>query len=292
MIYHVTHVTRYRYGSRVSICQNLACLEPRETPNQRCLKFLPRIFPEPTHKKKIRDYFGNSLLWFSFQEGYKELNVTSVSQVEVNAPRVPPVEQSPPWEEILTTLKNPATEEQVYASQFRYESPRVRVNPQFQDYARESFTPGRPILEAIQCLTHRIHTGFEFNDNETDVTTPVEEVFRKRKGVCQDFTHVQLSMLRSLGLSARYVSGYIRTFPPEGQERLAGADATHAWTSVWSGESGWIDTDPTNDKFLSEDHITVAWARDYSEVAPLRGVYTGGGQSTLSVEVNVVPVEG
>jgi transglutaminase-like putative cysteine protease len=181
--------------------------------------------------------------------------------------------------------------EALAACEFAYDSSRIIRSPDLAAFAAESFPPGRPIIEAVANLTERVNHDFEYDPRSTTVTTPVSEVLRLRKGVCQDFAHLQIAALRSLGLAARYVSGYLRTYPPEGQPRLVGVDASHAWLAVYCGPQGWIDVDPTNNLFPDLEHLTVAWGRDYSDVCPLKGVYLGGGHHTLAVSVNVEPLE-
>jgi transglutaminase-like putative cysteine protease len=177
------------------------------------------------------------------------------------------------------------------AYQFAFESPRIRMRPEFASYALESFTPGRPMQEALFDLMARIHNDFRFDSKSTNVRTPPEEAFRKRRGVCQDFAHVQIACLRSINLAARYVSGYLRTYPPPGKPRLVGADASHAWVSAYCPGSGWLDVDPTNNVVPSDGHVTLAWGRDYGDVSPLHGLVLGGGAHTLKVAVDMEPIE-
>ncbi|HTF67752.1 MAG TPA: transglutaminase family protein, partial [Edaphobacter sp.] len=177
------------------------------------------------------------------------------------------------------------------AYQFVFESPRIRIRPEFAAYALQSFTPGRPLAEALLDLTARIHKDFRFDSKVTNVRTPTEEVFRKRRGVCQDFAHLQIACLRSLNLAARYVSGYLRTYPPPGRPRLVGADASHAWVSAYCPGIGWLDMDPTNNLVPSDGHVTLAWGRDYGDISPLRGLILGGGAHTLKVSVDMEPLD-
>ncbi|MFZ0742963.1 MAG: transglutaminase family protein [Terracidiphilus sp.] len=198
---------------------------------------------------------------------------------------------SPAWEEVVRTLPADRGPEALDAFQFRFESPRIRLQPEFQKYAQKSFTPGRPLVEGLLDLTSRIHRDFRFDARVTTVRTTVEEVFRKKRGVCQDFAHFQIACLRSLGLSARYVSGYLRTYPPPGQPRMVGADASHAWVSAYCPGIGWIDVDPTNDVVPSTGHVTIAWGRDFGDVSPLHGLILGGGAHTLKVAVDLETIE-
>lgn len=291
MNYRITHTTTYSGTEPVSVCHNEAWLQPRSMPYQFCQQFNLQIDPIPSSLSTRVDAFGNSVHQFSFNQGYETLTVVASSEVEV-LPHSPATTDFPNWEEIRQRVLAPVEPTDLDATQFRFDSPRLRSSTLLADYGRASFKPGRNLLEAAMELTGRIFDEFEFDPRATTVTTPVEEVFKQKKGVCQDFAHLQLAILRSLQLPARYVSGYLRTIPPEGQSRLIGADATHAWLSLYCGsDHGWIDLDPTNNCIPNEDHITVAWGRDYGDVCPLRGVYIGGGTHTLTVGVDVEPVE-
>jgi transglutaminase-like putative cysteine protease len=197
--------------------------------------------------------------------------------------------QTPPWEEVRDQLARDRSPAWLDAFQFTFDSRYVLAAARYADYAANSFTPGRPILEAALDLTRRIHKAFVYDPRATTLATPVAEVFEKRRGVCQDFAHLMLACLRSLGLAVRYVSGYLSTVPPPGKERLVGADATHAWVSVFCGLGGWIDLDPTNDQIPADRHVLLAWGRDYDDVSPLKGVILGGGQHVVKVSVDVLP---
>jgi len=225
------------------------------------------------------------------QEPHHELSVESLSEVlRSSGPAVEPG-ASLPWEESTVFLAEDHTPEGLDAYQYQFESPRIRIHPDFAAYALESFTPGRLMLDGLTELTSRIHKDFRFDSRVTTVRTTPEEVFKKRGGVCQDFAHVQIACLRSIGIAARYVSGYLRTYPPAGKPRLIGADASHAWVSAYCRGAGWLDMDPTNDVAPTDGHVTVAWGRDYGDVSPLRGLILGGGQHNLQVEVDMEPVE-
>ena len=291
MRYHVTHSTTYSGDQPVSICHNEAWLEPRDTPRQICEAYRLDVSPAPSWLSTRVDYFGNSVSVFSFQQGYDTLTVTADSELNVRSRGVTLEESTPPWESVRDALHAHADGDALSACEFAYDSPRIVRSPDLAAYGAESFAPGRPIIEAIANLTERVNRDFEYDPRSTTVTTPVSEVLRSRKGVCQDFAHVQIAALRSLGLAARYVSGYLRTYPPEGQPRLVGVDASHAWLAVYCGPQGWVDVDPTNNLFPDLEHLTVAWGRDYSDVCPLKGVYLGGGHHTLQVSVNVEPLE-
>jgi transglutaminase-like putative cysteine protease len=219
------------------------------------------------------------------------MSVEASSELEVYAmpPRV--LSDSPAWETVRDTVPGDHSPDGLDAYQFVFDSTRISSKPALADYGRESFPPRRPLLEAVYDLTTRIHHDFRFDAKATEVTTPVETFFEKRRGVCQDFSHLQIACLRSLGLPARYISGYLRTLPPPGRARLVGADASHAWCSVWCPGVGWVDFDPTNNCLPSDGHITLAWGRDYSDVSPIRGVLLGGAKHTLKVGVDVMPME-
>jgi transglutaminase-like putative cysteine protease len=291
MIYRIVHRTAYKYKYPVSVGNHVACLKPRSLPRHRLAQNELHIQPSPATITERVDYFGNHLCFFTIEEPHDELVVEARSEVimEQNVGVWP--RQSPPWEEAARMLQedhDPAARE---ALQFRFESPRLRLRPEFASYALESFSGRRPMHEALLDLTARIHRDFRFDSKVTNVRTPVEEVFRKRRGVCQDFAHVQIACLRSIGLSARYVSGYLRTYPPPGQPRLVGADASHAWVSAYCPGLGWLDMDPTNDVVPSNGHVTLAWGRDFGDVSPLHGLILGGGVHTLKVAVDLEAVE-
>jgi transglutaminase-like putative cysteine protease len=237
------------------------------------------------------DYFGNHQYFFTVEEPHDELIVESRSRVimeeNVRDLQVP----SLPWEDAVQGVAESLSPEALEAYQFRFESPRIRVRPEFARYAQQSFTPKRPLVEGLLDLTSRIHHDFRFDSKVTTVRTPIEEVFRKKRGVCQDFAHIQIACLRSINLPARYVSGYLRTYPPPGQARMVGADASHAWVSAYCPGIGWIDVDPTNDVIPSTGHVTVAWGRDFGDVSPLHGLILGGGAHILKVGVDLEAIE-
>lgn len=290
MIYRIVHRTAYKYKYPVSVGNHVACLKPRSLPRHRLAQSKLHIEPSPATITERVDYFGNHLCFFTIEEPHDELVVEARSEVimEQNAALWP---QSPPWEEAARMLQEAHDPAVLEAFQFRFESPRIRLRPEFASYALESFTGRRPMHEAFLDLTARIHRDFRFESRATNVRTPVEEVFRKRRGVCQDFAHVQVACLRSIGLSARYVSGYLRTYPPPGQPRLVGADASHAWVSAYCPGLGWLDMDPTNNVVPSDGHVTLAWGRDFGDVSPLHGLILGGGVHTLKVAVDLEAVE-
>ncbi len=285
MLYNVTHKTKYNYGDVVPECFNIVRLYPRAVFDQVCREHRLDIVPEPTDYVEREDFFGNLIEQFSIHVPHESLSVTAVNQIEVTSRDYSPLSSTPAWETIAAENQNG----DLVASHLVRNSPHVRIRPAFAEYAAVSFTKNRPIAEAALDLTRRIFEDFDFDPEATTVSTPVEEVFQKKAGVCQDFAHFQIACLRSLNLPARYVSGYLRTYPPAGKPRLIGADASHAWISLFCGESGWFDFDPTNNVVPATDHVTIAWGRDYFDVCPIQGVFTGGGQTVMEVSVDVVP---
>lgn len=290
MKYRITHKTNYDSHESVSIGHNQAWLELRSVSWQQVDTFSLTIDPEPSICMRRIDSFRNPVHLFSFNEGYQRLSVTATSVVTVTEMPLPESQLSLPWEQLASGVKNHATSEDRDAAEFEFASPRIFWSADKRRYAMESFLPGRSMRDALLDLTSRIHTEFVYDSRATTVNTPVDEVFRLRRGVCQDFAHLQIAMLRSLGIPARYVSGYLRTVPPEGQPRLVGADASHAWLSAYCGNGLWVDVDPTNNTICSTDHITLAWGRDYGDVPPLTGVFIGGGKHRLVVNVDVLPL--
>ena len=291
MTYKIVHRTTYKYKYPVSVGNHVACLTPRSLLHHRLQWNELSIRPLPGTRSERLDYFGNLLCFFTIQEQHRELVVEARSEVTVDGPATPWPRQSPSWEEVVRALPGDQSLAGLEAYQFIFESPRIRTSTEFASYALQSFTPGRPLTEALLDLTGRIHEDFRFDAKVTNVRTPTEEVFRKRRGVCQDFAHLQIACLRSLKLAARYVSGYLRTYPPPGRARLIGADASHAWVSVYCPGAGWLDLDPTNNLVPSSGHVTLAWGRDYGDVSPLRGLILGGASHTLKVNVDMEPLE-
>ena len=287
MIYTVSHKTIYDYGDVVPECFNIVRLFPRPVFDQVCLKHQLEISPEPTDRIQRNDFFGNTIEQFSIYVPHESLTVTVVNRVSVTARKYPAFDTTMAWDRVAEMNLSSDLE----ATHFSRNSPHIRFNDEIREYARESFTPGRPIAAASMDLTRRIFEDFKFDSNATTVSTPVEDVFRNRAGVCQDFAHFQIACFRSLNLPARYVSGYLRTLPPPGKARLIGADASHAWVSVFCGEAGWVDFDPTNNLVPKTDHITIGWGRDYSDICPIQGVFTGGGKTIMQVSVDVMPEE-
>jgi transglutaminase-like putative cysteine protease len=290
MHYNVRHTTTYSYSDPVAICQNELHLTPRQTPFQTCTGFQLEISPEPMLLRSRVDAFGNEVWYFSLEEPHQELRVTARSRVGITPREQPAPRMTPGWETVRDQLAAAGTAELRLVSQFRFESPYIRHLDEAHEYATASFTPGRPLLDAALDLTSRIFHEFEYAPAATSISTPTREVLKERRGVCQDFAHLQITALRSLGLAARYVSGYLITVPPAGKPKLIGADASHAWLSIHCPGYGWIDLDPTNNVIPQERHITIGWGRDYSDVSPIKGVLTGGGPQVLTVAVDVAPL--
>jgi transglutaminase-like putative cysteine protease len=292
MVYRVTHVTSYEYSEPVSICHNEARLTPRSTSHQHLLRSQLLVEPIVAAHDRGSDYFGNTVHWFALQEAHTRLHVTAVSEVDVSPYVAPAAQLSDPWEVARDRIRAEGSPDTVGAREFTFESPHIRLDPDLVAYAEASFPRGRPLLEAVLDLTRRIHKEFQYEPGSTNVATPLKEVLRARRGVCQDFAHVQIGMLRSLGLSARYVSGYIYNRPPgDDQPALTGADASHAWLSVYAPGLGYVDFDPTNGVIPSDEHVTLAWGRDFSDASPLKGVILGGGEHVVRVGVDVTRVK-
>jgi len=287
MLYRVMHTTTYQYTEPVSLCQNVAHLTPRPAPGQNCLETSLEIHPLPAVLVERVDYFGNPATFFAVQEPHRELTLTALHQVEVAQRGAPDPAQTLPWEKVREMLHTDRSRDCLAASQFVWDSRYIRPSGDLADYARASFAAGRPILEGALELTHRIFTDFEYEPQSTTIATALADVFAQRRGVCQDFAHLEIACLRSLGLAARYVSGYLSTEAPPGCVPLVGADATHAWVSIFCPGLGWVDLDPTNDQIPGESHILLAWGRDYDDVSPVKGVVLGGGQHSVSVAVHV-----
>lgn len=292
--YQISHDTHYSYDSPVSLAKQLAHLWPRPCAWQVCERHEMHICPEPTARMDELDVFGNPLTRLAFERPHDELKVCARLWVEV-LPR-PPLnfDLSPAWEHTRATLcysGKAMAADVLEACRYRFESPYVRLKKSFVAFSESCFPAGRPLLQAVRALMEKIFAEFTFDAEATQVATPLIEVLESRRGVCQDFAHLMLACLRSRGLAARYVSGYLLTQPPPGQPRLIGADASHAWVSVFCPLLGWVDFDPTNNVQPALEHITLAWGRDFSDVSPLRGVILGGGNHDPEVEVTVMPLD-
>lgn len=288
--YALRHTTRYEYDLPVVHAHHLARLRPRQLAHQRVVSSDLVINPGVSSVTEKVDYFGNVTDALEVSETHEVFEVTCQSTI-VTLPN--PTSVEPPvgqlsWEAAAAALDD--TERFLGEAELRFDSPLVRVHQVFREYAASTFTPGRDLVECVIELNSRIHTDFKYEPAATDISTPLGQVMRERRGVCQDFAHVAVACLRSVGLAGRYVSGYLETIPPPGKERLVGADASHAWAAVFVPGVGWLDFDPTNDLLPSERHIWVAWGRDFSDVSPLKGVVLGGGAHRLTVGVDVAPV--
>jgi transglutaminase-like putative cysteine protease len=292
MIYEVSHRTTYRYSMPVSFSHHFLHLTPRSCPHQICHRTALAVSPMPTVQSSGEDYFGNPVSNITLQEQHRELVLHSRSVIEVSALDLPDPAATDPWDQIYDRLQRDGSESGLDAIQYAFDSPYTLARADLAGYAGPSFPPGRPIADGVLDLTRRIHQEFRYDSTATTVSTPVDDIFAGRRGVCQDFAHFEIACLRALGLPARYVSGYLLTRPPEGQERLVGADASHAWLSVWCPPHGWIDLDPTNNLVVSVEHVTLAWGRDYGDVSPIKGAIFGGGEHAIDVSVDVIPTEG
>ncbi|OMG52364.1 transglutaminase [Azonexus hydrophilus] len=296
--YHVLHETRYDYGSNVSLSQQQLHLSPRFLPWQQVHEQRIVIEPTPTWRRDGLDAFGNPVSWISFNAPHDSLCIRSAMNIAV-LPHLPDeamLDASIPWEELRERLAYDALEplpEDLDAARFLFESPHVRVKHELAAYAADCFPPGVPVLIGARALMAKIFEEFEFDPEATTVSTPVLEVLENKRGVCQDFAHLMIACMRALGLAARYVSGYLLTRPPPGKPRLIGADASHAWVSVYAPGTAdnWVDFDPTNNLLPDTEHITLAIGRDFTDISPLRGIILGGGGAEPEVAVTVVPLD-
>jgi transglutaminase-like putative cysteine protease len=287
MRFRVSHSTHYEYSEPVSLCHSIAHLKPRTSTHQVCLSSQVRVDPWPAVNRDHEDFFGNRVSYYSIQQSHSALEITAVSEVEVNGPELPDPTESAPWELVVERLRSHRDPRINCARIFTLPSPQVPLDADAVAFAASSFPAGRPVLEATLDLMGRIFAGFEYDPHFTNIATPVAEVVEHRRGVCQDFAHLAIAGLRGLGLAARYVSGYLETLPPPGQPKLQGSDASHAWFSLLVPDLGWVDFDPTNDQTPSGQHITTAIGRDFQDVTPVRGIFYGGGTHELQVAVDV-----
>lgn len=290
MRYKVRHTTTYAYQYNGSLSYNEAWLQPRELPYQQVLEKGVKISPVPNERSVRLDFFGNQVDYFSVQQKHKDFSIESTSIIERRVPDYAAKQSAGiSWESWRDKL-NVFSKDRVEIRQFCLPSPLVPFSDDLKEFALVSFRPGRDLLEALIELNHRIYKDFEYKQGFTTVATPLKKVIQARKGVCQDFAHVAISCLRTLGLPARYLSGYIETIPPEGAEALVGSAASHAWFASFVPGIGWVDFDPTNNKLAKEQHITVAWGRDYTDVPPIKGVIFNSGSHDLSVSVDVIRI--
>lgn len=284
MVYHIRHQTTYDYEEPANLCHNLARLRPLDLPSQRCLDYRLRVNPLPDITGSRTDGFGNHVDYFAIQRPHDKLVIEAESRVEMLPESQLMLDSGCAWDQVGLLLAD-----QPDALEFILPSSHIPRDPKLFDLTRADFTPGRPLIEAVTAFNERIFREFQFKPGFTDVATPVSKVLEKRAGVCQDFAHLMIASLRQLGLPARYVSGYLETLPPPGKPKLVGADASHAWVSVFIPQQGWAEFDPTNNVRPGTRHIVVAYGRDYADVSPLRGVTVGGIDHRLKVAVDVTP---
>ena len=302
--YRIRHLTRYAYAADVAHSHQLLHLVPRPAPYQECLEHSLSLSPAPSHRREEIDAFGNPVTRVEFQHPHRHLEVITHMEVRVHPRPAADAAATHPWERVAQDLAyngNWPARINLDICRFRHESPYVRVKRAFTDYPADCFEPGRPVLEAASALMEKLHQDLKYAPGETTIATPLMEVLEKRHGVCQDFAHLMIACLRSRGLAARYVSGYIRSEPADADDEagtpeqpaatpLIGGGASHAWVAVYSPPFGWIELDPTNNLWVGTDHVAVAWGRDFGDVSPLRGIILGGGSHQLSVDVAMEPV--
>jgi transglutaminase-like putative cysteine protease len=288
MRHKVIHKTEYSYEVPVSLCHNIVRLIPRSTNKQFCKSSVVTIDPEPDVLIEYDDFYGNKLVYFTIEKEHKKLQVKVVSEIEKLAPSNEqlPHNNTIAWEEVCR-LTHTQTPELFEVKQFIASTPMTSADDAITAYATQSFPPGKTFFEGSKNLMYRIYTDFKFESGFTTISTPISVVMKERKGVCQDFAHLAIACLRTMGLPARYVSGYIETIPPPGVEKLVGVDASHAWFSVYIPGSGWADFDPTNNLLPADQHITIGWGRDYADITPLKGVIMSSGRHELKVSVDV-----
>jgi transglutaminase-like putative cysteine protease len=288
MKYKITHQTHYNYYENVNLAHNEAWLVPTSSMIQTCHKTHLHIEPRPSIYHEYTDFFGNTACHFSIQQPHDKMTVTATHLVEVH--RNYHTQEPTPWEQVRDFLQESLTEEAIFASQFCLNTSFLTSLSEVKVYAQKSFRTNQPLLEASKHLMNRIFKDFKFVAGATTISTPLQQVFKQRKGVCQDFAHIGVACVRAMGLAARYVSGYIETIPAEGKEKLVGADASHAWFSVYHPTLGWVDFDPTNNQLANNQYITLAYGRDYADVPPLKGVIFSSGAHALKVSVDVLRV--
>jgi len=288
MKYTIQHTTAYTYLEPVSLCHNIARLVPRNTDEQICRNTVIQIIPQPDRINEYEDFFGNKVIYFSIEKEHWELTVHVTSEVErKDDHHANSVKLANAGDDEAKRAKLISEEEMLNIKQYSFVTPMTTWNEEILKYASRSFRPEVSIFDAAEDLTRRIYKDFEYKPGHTTIATPLSVVMEERKGVCQDFAHLAIACLRSVGLSARYVSGYIETFSPAGVEKLIGSDASHAWFSVFMPEKGWVDFDPTNNCIVSDQHITIGWGRDYADIAPMEGIILSSGSHELTVSVDV-----
>lgn len=290
MRYKITHITKYDYAARVSQCYNQAFVIPRVTPRQKVNASRVSVSPYPGNTSQHSDYFGNPTYFFDIQRPHKNLQITAQSEVEVaEVSTVANFDFGITYGETLEYMSASKTQNILKAREYLLNSPMIKSSNELAEYAMPSFEKNRSLKSCVSDLTSRIFDEFTYDPTSTTIATPIKEVLQNKRGVCQDFAHLQIGCLRSVGIPARYVSGYLETLPPPGKEKLVGADATHAWLAYFSPDEGWVEFDPTNNTLAKHQHIVTAFGRDYYDVTPLKGVIYGGGESPiLSVSVDVM----
>jgi len=294
----ILHETVYAYAPAVDTAQHIVHLKPRDTASQRLVSHALRVSPQPVTRSERIDAWGNTRCFFALQTSHEELRVVAESTVMTAVPEPMPEDGGAAWEVVRERFRYRAGSRWDRAAEFVFPSEYVPQHEDFVAYARPVFQPGLPVLVAAEALMRRIHADFRYESDSTDIGTPAVEALAQRRGVCQDFAHIMIGCLRGLGVPARYVSGYLLTVPPPGQQRLVGSDASHAWVSVYAPPADdatapgqWHDFDPTNDRVPGEDYVTIAFGRDFGDVSPMRGLLHGGGEHTLDVGVTVEPLD-
>jgi transglutaminase-like putative cysteine protease len=288
MKYRIIHRTQYEYSDFASVCHNLTHLSPRSgIPGHTCNSHYLSIVPQPTVLDERTDHFGNRVFYFSIEKPHRTMEVTATSTIETSEPPDRPAPSLSKWADYEQFIETCPPAGQLEFREFRLESPMIPQLPELREYADPSFLAFPGIASAARDLTHRVFNDFAYDPAFTTLATPLRDVLTHKRGVCQDFAHLAIGCLRAMGLSARYVSGYMETLPPEGEKKLVGADASHAWISVFVPDTGWMDLDPTNNQSPDHRYITLGWGRDYSDVPPLKGVIFGGGQHKMTVAVDV-----
>lgn len=288
MKYRVRHTSAYRYADPVDLSGHILHLSPRSLPGQDVFASGLTASPVPSRRREGTDHFGNHVTWMFFDQPHARFEVTVEALVDVGFAPAPDPADTPAWEGVAAAARAGGAAWQ--AAEFLYPSPLVPADRAVRDYTAASFPPRRPVLAGLRDLSARIRRDFEFRPGVTTIATPVARVLKQRAGVCQDFAHLMIAGLRALGLPARYVSGYVRTRPPPGRSPRRGADQSHAWVGCWLGERhGWVDLDPTNDVVVQDEHVVLAWGRDYGDISPIRGVILGGGRHSLLVAVDLEP---
>jgi transglutaminase-like putative cysteine protease len=287
----VVHKTTYHYGDQVASSHHEAHLAPRDSRSQVCLAHAVRITPTPGTTRERRDYFDNRTLYFGIHEAHRSMEVVAESDILVRGRELSLLLDKTSWEDVRDLVAADRQPESIAAYGFVFDSTYVnREHPGLLEFARPSFAPGRPLLEAVADLTERVYSTFTYDTAATQTSTPLTDVIERRRGVCQDFAHFEIGCLRAMGLPARYVSGYLSTTPPPDRPRLVGCDASHAWISTYLPGVGWVDFDPVNNLMPEDRHVTVAYGRDYGDVTPIRGVIVGGGRHAIRVSVDVAPI--